>query len=87
MPRTPYRAADGAIYHEDMGTGFLFTVNPPNLAVQVAYALNAAAAAVAYDAAIQQCADSPEKMASFCTAQGDDLDALYAHWINLARQA
>jgi len=58
---------------------------------QVAFQLNAAAdaldaleaaarAAVAYDHAIRSCADSPEKMASFCTAQGDNLDTLYAQW-------
>ena len=37
-------------------------------------------AALRYHDAIAQCANSPEKMASFCTAEGDDLDALYTAW-------
>lgn len=41
----------------------------------------AAAAAVAYDDAIRSCANDPDRMASFCTAAGDDLDSLYADWI------
>lgn len=44
------------------------------------------AAVLAYDAAIRACADDPEKMASFCTAEGDDLDMLYAHMLNAAQQ-
>lgn len=47
----------------------------------------AAKAALAYDTAIASCANDPEKMASFCTAQGDDLDSLYADWIDKARAA
>lgn len=34
-----------------------------------------------YDAAIQACANDPEKMASFCTAQGDNLDDLYRQMV------
>ena len=49
--------------------------------------LAAARAAIAYDSAINACANDPEKMASFCTAEGDDLDALYLEWIGLARAA
>ena len=46
-----------------------------------------ALAAVAYDDAIQSCANDPKRMASFCTADGDDLDALYACWISASRAA
>jgi hypothetical protein len=49
--------------------------------------LEAAKAAVAYDAAIQSAANDPEKMSSLCTAEGEDLDALYARWISLSRAA
>ena len=47
----------------------------------------AAEAALAYDAAIAACANSPDKMASFCTVAGDDLDALYTRWQSLSRAA
>lgn len=47
----------------------------------------AAQAAIEYDAAIAASANDPEKMASFCSAQGDDLDTLYDRWINLSRAA
>ncbi len=43
-----------------------------------------ATASLAYDEAIRACADDPERMSSFCSAQGDDLDALYANWMRLA---
>ncbi len=43
--------------------------------------------ALKYDAAIKSCANEPEKMASFCTAQGDSLDSLYAAWITASRDA
>jgi len=46
-----------------------------------------ALAAVAYDKAIQACANSPDTMSSYCTAEGDDLDALYARFIDAAREA
>lgn len=49
--------------------------------------LDAAAAAIAYDRAIQQCANDPAAMSSFCTAQGDVLDALYFAWISKAQAA
>ena len=44
-------------------------------------------AAIAYDEAIRACANEPTKMASFCTAQGDTLDNLYAAWMCKARSA
>jgi len=44
----------------------------------------AAVAAIAYDAAIHSCANDPDKMTEFGTAQGDDLDLLYADWIDKA---
>jgi hypothetical protein len=44
-----------------------------------------ARAILAYDQAIQSCADDPEKMASFCTAEGDRLDDLYFRMLELAR--
>lgn len=46
-----------------------------------------AEAAVRYDDAIRACANDPEKMASFCSATGEDLDALYLNWMTLARAA
>lgn len=49
--------------------------------------LAAARAALAYDAAIQSCCNDPSRMASFCTAEGDDIDALYAAWIDASRAA
>ena len=47
--------------------------------------LEAAKAAVAYDEAIRGCANDPDKMSSYCTAGGDDLDTLYFRWLTLAR--
>ena len=47
----------------------------------------AAKAAIAYDSAIASCANDPCNMASFCTAEGDDLDSLYADWIDKSRAA
>jgi len=44
-------------------------------------------AAIKYDTAIRKCGDDPDKMASFCTVQGNDLDNLYEDWINKARTA
>lgn len=41
---------------------------------------------VEYDKAIKSCANDPEKMSSFCTAQGDDLDELYFRMLDLATQ-
>jgi hypothetical protein len=41
--------------------------------------------AIAYDSAIQACANSPDAMSSHCTAEGDTLDDLYAAWISAAR--
>lgn len=44
-----------------------------------------ARAVLAYDAAIQLCADDPEKMTSFCTSEGDNLDDLYFRMMEYAR--
>lgn len=41
--------------------------------------------ALAYDAAIQECAGDPDRMSSYCTAQGENLDELYAAWITDTR--
>jgi hypothetical protein len=49
--------------------------------------LEAAEAALAYDAEIQGCANDPDRMASHCTAQGQTLDDLYERWIALSRAA
>lgn len=46
-----------------------------------------AAAALKYDAAIQECANDPDMMSSHYTAEGEDLDTLYANWLSLARAA
>jgi hypothetical protein len=43
-----------------------------------------AKAVQAYDLAIQSCGNDPEMMASFCTAQGDNLDKLYFDMVNAA---
>lgn len=40
-----------------------------------------------YDTAIQACANDPAKMASFCTAEGVNLDELYLRMVNKARIA
>ena len=50
-------------------------------------AIDACKAAIEYDKAIESCASDPEKMSSFCTAQGDDLDTLYFGWLAKAKQA
>ncbi|MDN2700181.1 hypothetical protein O0882_28110 [Janthinobacterium sp. SUN073] len=47
----------------------------------------AARAAIAYDKAIKACANSPQSMSSWCTAQGDSLDVLYADWVSKSRAA
>lgn len=52
-----------------------------------AKALEACRAAVKYDNAIYSCADDPDKMSSYCTAQGRDLDALYFDLLSKARLA
>lgn len=44
-------------------------------------------AAIAYDKAIKDCANSPQSMSSWCTAQGDSLDVLYADWVSKSRAA
>ena len=49
--------------------------------------IDAARAAITYDAAIQACANDPARMASFCTAEGENLDALYEAWITKSRVA
>ena len=49
--------------------------------------VEAAKAAILYDAAIQSCANDPKRMTEFLTAQGDDLDALYDNWIGKSRAA
>lgn len=49
--------------------------------------MEAAKAAVAYDQAIESCGNNPNGMASFCTAEGADLDALYLDWRTKARAA
>jgi len=48
---------------------------------------SACEAAIRYDEAIQRCANSPGKMSSFCTAEGDDLDFLYEDWITKSQKA
>lgn len=49
--------------------------------------LAACKAAIQYDKAIRFCASRPERMASFCTAQGQDLDFLYDQWVTKSREA
>lgn len=47
----------------------------------------AALAGREYDRAIRKCANDPEKMASFCTAKGEDLDDLYMDWMTKIQAA
>lgn len=49
--------------------------------------LDACEAAVCYDKAIRSCANDPDKMASYCTAAGEELDDLYADWVAAAHAA
>ena len=44
--------------------------------------LEAACKAIVYDRAIACCANDPNKMASYCTAEGASLDELYSDWIS-----
>jgi hypothetical protein len=39
---------------------------------------------LAYDEAIRQCANDPRRMATFCTATGATLDALYEQMVDAA---
>ena len=58
-------------------------------AIEVRQMLNlgksACEAAIAYDRAIRACANDPDKMASFCTLQGETLDTLYLDWREKAK--
>lgn len=49
--------------------------------------LAAVQAGKSYRDALAQCADDPQRMASFCTAEGDDLDTLFAEWERLSNAA
>lgn len=42
-------------------------------------------AVLAYHEAIESCANDPERMSSFCTAEGDHLDALYLAMVKAAK--
>lgn len=44
------------------------------------------AAVLAYDRAIRACANDPEKMSSFCSADGEDLDTLYLNMLERAAE-
>lgn len=52
---------------------------------QLGLQVSVADAVLAYDRAIESCANDRAKMSSFCSAQGDDLDALYLKMITVAR--
>ena len=54
---------------------------------EVAALVEACEASIRYDAAIQSCADDPDKMSSYCAAAGDDLDTLYGDWLSKSRSA
>ena len=43
--------------------------------------LEAAESAMRYDKAIRSCANDPDRMASYCTAEGEGLDTLYCDWM------
>ena len=68
--------------------------NPGNIVMelemrrrQVEELRTACEAGIRYDEAIQSCVNDPEKMASYCTAHGEELDAVYFDWLNKARAA
>jgi hypothetical protein len=44
--------------------------------------IGACKAALAYDKAVESCANDSNKMTSYCTAEGETLDRLYANWIS-----
>ena len=52
-----------------------------------ATALNACRFAVKYDDAIKSCGNDPDKMSTYCTAQGESLDHLYTQWQTEAKRA
>ena len=39
-----------------------------------------------YDKAVEECANNPEKMSSFCTAEGQNLDQLYFDMLDKAER-
>ena len=49
--------------------------------------LAAAKAALEYDKAMTACANDPNKMASFCTSAGENLDRLYLDWRDKSKTA
>ncbi len=49
--------------------------------------LEAALKAIKYDEVIKSCANEPDKMASYCTAEGTTLDSLYFDWMTSSRAA
>ena len=49
--------------------------------------VEATKAGIVYDKAINECANNPDKMATYCTVQGDRLDDLYDDWIAKTRAA
>ncbi len=64
---------------EDRANAYLMAASPK--------LLGACMAAVKYDEAIKECAGDPNKMSSFCTAQGENLDELYLDWLVKAASA
>lgn len=70
---------DSGYYPPEMADALLIAAAPEMYA--------ACKAAIAYNEALKSCANDPDKMSSFCTAEGDDLDLLYESWIRLSAAA
>ena len=49
--------------------------------------LEACKAGIEYNNALEACGNDPDKMTSYCTAKGDDLDNVYIEWMNKTRIA
>jgi hypothetical protein len=84
--RQPHVGGLATIHVEDINGNYPAEENAQLMAAAPDL-LKACQAAIAYDRAIARCGDNPETMASFCTAQGEDLDDLYAAWINASKEA
>lgn len=68
-------------------SGCPFPQHKARLAAAAPDLLAAAQAALAYDNAIAACGNDPDSMSSHCTAEGDNLDALYDDWMSKSRAA
>jgi len=49
-------------------------------------AVDLAKACIRYHGALISCCNDPNRMTSFCTADGETLDDLYRDWLNKAKE-